>query len=86
LVPAVVTSSTPTKPESADVIVVTVNTVPPDARFFYKGKPVGRAPFRVELKPGERRSFEIGRAGYFARKVVVDGSKREMKVTMRPEH
>lgn len=65
--------------------MVTVNTIPEDARFFYKGKPVGRSPFRVELKPGERRSFEIGRPGYLARKVVVDGKKKEMIVAMRPE-
>jgi hypothetical protein len=70
---------------AAGVIVVTVTTVPPDARFFYKGKAVGRSPFRVELKPGERRSFEIGRPGYHARKVIVDGKKSELLVAMRPE-
>jgi hypothetical protein len=69
---------------SEELIVVTVTTIPPDARFYYKGKPVGRSPFRVELKPGQRRSFEIGRPGFYARKVVVDGTKREMKVAMRP--
>ncbi|HEY5954960.1 MAG TPA: PEGA domain-containing protein [Polyangiaceae bacterium] len=72
--------------ETSELIVVTVNTVPADARFFHKGKPVGRAPLRVELKPGERRSFEIGHPGYYARKVVVDGKKKEMTVTMRPDH
>ena len=70
---------------SEELIVVTVTTIPADARFFYKGKPVGRSPLRVELKPGQRRSFEIGHAGFYARKVVVDGSQREMKVSMRPE-
>jgi hypothetical protein len=84
-VPEVPSAATP-KAEATDLIVVTVNTVPPDARFFHKGKPVGRSPFRVELKPGERRSFEIGRPGFFARKVVVDGKKKEMTVTMRPDH
>jgi hypothetical protein len=68
-----------------DLVVVTVTTIPPDARFYYKGKGVGRSPFRVELKPGERRSFEIGRPGYHARKVVVDGKKKEMVVAMKPE-
>lgn len=70
---------------SGETIVVTVTAIPADARFFYKGKSVGRSPLRVELKPGERRAFEIGRPGYYARKVVVDGRKREMTVSMRPE-
>ncbi len=70
---------------SEELIVVTVTTIPPDARFFYKGKPAGRSPFRVELKPGQRRSFEIGHPGFYPRKVVVDGTKREMTVAMRPE-
>jgi hypothetical protein len=70
---------------SGDLIVVTVTTIPADARFFHKGKPVGRSPLRVELKPGERRSFEIGHPGYFARKVVVDGTQKDMTVAMRPE-
>ena len=70
---------------SGDLIVVTVTTIPADARFFHKGKPVGRSPLRVELKPGERRSFEIGHPGFFARKVVVDGTRKEMTVAMRPE-
>jgi hypothetical protein len=39
----------------------------------------------VELKPGQRRSFEIGRPGFHARKVVVDGTRMEMTVAMRPE-
>ena len=69
---------------SDELIVVTVTTIPSDARFFYKGKPVGRSPFRVELKPGQRRSFEIGHPGFYARKVVVDGTKTEMTVAMRP--
>jgi hypothetical protein len=70
---------------SGDMIVVTVTAVPPDARFFYKGKAVSGSPMRVELKPGEKRSFEIGRPGYRTRKVVVDGSQTEMSVGMRPE-
>lgn len=79
------TVTTPSSPSAPGLIVVTVTTVPPDARFFYKGKAVGHSPFVVELKPGERRSFEIGRPGYHARKVVVDGKKTELTVAMRPD-
>jgi hypothetical protein len=71
-------------PNPSGVIVVTVHTVPPDARFYAKGKPVGKAPLRLELKPGERRIFEIGRDGYLPRRVVVDSSTREFTVGMRP--
>lgn len=70
---------------SGDLIVVTVTAVPPDARFFYKGRAVSSSPMRVELKPGEKRVFEIGRPGYRTRRVVVDGSQLEMSVGMRPE-
>jgi pyruvate dehydrogenase E2 component (dihydrolipoamide acetyltransferase) len=70
---------------SGDLVVVTVTAVPPDARFFYKGRAVSGSPMRVELKPGEKRSFEIGRPGFRTRKVVVDGSQKEMTVGMRPE-
>jgi len=81
---APVASAAPS-PTLDDLIVVTVKTLPEDARFFYKGKPVGRSPFRVELKRGQRRAFEIGRPGFLARKVVVDGTKLDMTVAMRPE-
>lgn len=80
--------SAPTNAKSGDsegLITVLVKTVPPNARFFHKGKPVGRAPLTVELKPGERRFFEIGYPGYHARKVVVDGKQKEMTVAMRPQ-
>lgn len=64
-------------------IVVIVNVRPPQARIFYRGKEAGKAPLRVELDPGQRRSFEVGYPGFMTRKIVVDGSKPELLVGLR---
>jgi hypothetical protein len=64
-------------------IVVIVNVRPPQARIFYRGKEAGKAPLRVELEPGQRRSFEVGYPGFMTRKIVVDGSKPELLVGLR---
>jgi hypothetical protein len=63
--------------------VVIVNVRPPQARIFYRGKEAGKAPLRVELEPGQRRSFEVGYPGFMTRKIVVDGSKPELLVGLR---
>ncbi|HWA71776.1 MAG TPA: hypothetical protein VG937_05570 [Polyangiaceae bacterium] len=64
-------------------IVVIVNVRPPQARIFYRGKEAGKSPLRVELEPGQRRSFEVGYPGFMTRKIVVDGSKPELLVGLR---
>jgi hypothetical protein len=69
---------------SSGKIVVIVNVRPPQARIYYRGKEVGKAPLRVELEPGKRRSFEVGYPGFMTRKIVVDGSKPELLVGLRP--
>jgi hypothetical protein len=69
---------------SSGKIVVIVNVRPPQARIYYHGKEAGKAPLRVELEPGKRRSFEVGYPGFMTRKIVVDGSKPEILVGLRP--
>jgi len=58
---------------------------PGDAKFYRKGKAVSGSPMTVDLAPGEKRAFEVGRPGYVTRKVVVDGTKPEILVGLRPE-
>jgi hypothetical protein len=71
-------------PEGTRVVIVKLS--PPGARLFYKGKPVGSSPVRVELAPGEkRRAFEVGMPGWVTRRLVVDGSKPEMFIGLKPE-
>jgi hypothetical protein len=53
--------------------------------MFWRGKEVGTTPFTLELKPGEKHSYEMGLPGYVTRKVVVDGSKSEISIGMKPE-
>lgn len=38
----------------------------------------------VELAPGEKKAFELGKPGYNTRKVTVDGSQPKMVVGLRP--
>lgn len=71
-------------PDGTRVVIVTIS--PPQARLFRKGKPVGSSPVRVELAPDEkRRSFEVGAPGWRTRKLVVDGSKAEVFIGLKPE-
>jgi len=66
--------------------VVIVKISPPGARLFYKGKPVGASPVTVELAPGEKkRSFEVGMPGWVTRRLVVDGTKSEVFIGLKPE-
>ncbi len=64
--------------------VVTLTAKPPEAHFYLRGKEVGASPLRVELAPGEKRSYEVGLRGYGTRKVMVDGSKPEILVGLKP--
>jgi hypothetical protein len=65
--------------------VVTINVKPADARFFRKGKPVGTSPFTVELAPGEKQTFEVGKPGFSTRKMTVDGSQTNLSISLKPE-
>ena len=65
--------------------IVVVKLSPPGARLFRKGKPVGSSPVTIELGPDEKkRSFEVGMPGYITRKLVVDGSKPEIFIGLKP--
>ena len=69
----------------AGVRAVILKSRPPKAVFFRFGKRAGTAPFVVELQPGERRSYEVWLPGHTTRKVVIDGSKPEVTLGLRPE-
>jgi hypothetical protein len=53
--------------------------------MFWKGKEVGTTPFVLELPAGQRRSFELGKPGFITRKLVIDGSKTDITVGLRPD-
>jgi hypothetical protein len=65
--------------------IVVVKISPPGARLFRKGKPVGSSPVTIELAPGEKRSFEVGMPGWVTRRLVVDGTKPEIFIGLKPE-
>jgi hypothetical protein len=79
--PATAATSAP----SGDVVRVSIKSDPPGARMFWRGKEVGATPFVLELKPGEKHAYELGFPGYTTRKVVVDGSKPEIRIGLRPD-
>jgi hypothetical protein len=65
---------------------VVVKLTPPGARIFRKGKPLpGGSTVTIELPPDEKkRAFEVGMPGYETRKLVVDGSKSEIYIGLKP--
>jgi hypothetical protein len=81
-----VPSAQPAPSASAEAMrVVVVKAKPPQAKFYRKGKEVSGSPMTVELPPGEKRAYEVGLPGYVTRRLVVDGSKSEISVGLRPE-
>ncbi|MFZ5890162.1 MAG: hypothetical protein ACOY0T_03760 [Myxococcota bacterium] len=70
---------------SGDTVSVVISVRPPQARVFYRGKEVGKPPVTVEVERGKRRSFEVALPGFMTRKVIIDGSKPEVQVGLRPD-
>jgi hypothetical protein len=64
---------------------VIVKISPAKARLFRKGKPVGSSPVIIDLAPGEKRAYEVGAPGWATRKLVVDGSKPEIFIGLKPD-
>jgi hypothetical protein len=75
----------PLPPLAEGMTRVIVKLSPPKARLFRKGKPVGSSPVVIDLAPGERRAYEVGMPGWATRKLVVDGTKPEIFIGLKPE-
>jgi hypothetical protein len=63
---------------------ISIVTRPPGARIFHHGKEVGTTPLTIDLPEGEKRKFEVGLPGHVTRKLIVDGTKTEIVLGMRP--
>jgi len=72
-------------PASSGLLRIKVDSQPPGARMFWKGKEVGTTPFFLEFQPGEKHAYELGMPGYMTRKVVLDGSKTDINIGLRPD-
>jgi hypothetical protein len=70
---------------AGDTVRINVDSDPPGARLFWKGKEVGTTPFVLELKTGEKHAYELGLTGYTTRKVVIDGSKTDISIGLKPD-
>jgi hypothetical protein len=64
---------------------VTLMSIPPKAIFYRFGREAGVSPFVVELKPGERRAYEVTLPRHVTRKIVIDGSKPEVTFGLRDD-
>lgn len=68
----------------ADTVTVAFNVWPTGAFIAYKGREIGRSPFKMQIKRGEKRAVEVVFPGYMPRRVVVDGSQPEISFGMKP--
>jgi hypothetical protein len=73
------------KATSGELKRVNIDSEPPGARMYWRGKEVGTTPFVLEIPSGERRSYELGRPGFVTRKVVIDGSKSDITIGLKPD-
>jgi hypothetical protein len=71
-------------PPAEGTRVVVVKISPPQAKLWRKGKAVGSSPVTIELAPGEKRAYEVGMPGWVTRRLVVDGSKPEIFIGLKP--
>jgi hypothetical protein len=69
----------------ADMVTVAFNVWPPGARIAYMGKEIGRSPFTMQIKRGDKRAVEVVFPGYRPRRVVVDGSQPEIAFGLKAE-
>lgn len=66
-------------------VTVVVKVRPPEARLYHRGKEVGMSPVSIELAPGEKRAFEVGKRGYITRRLVLDGTQTNVFIGLRPD-
>jgi hypothetical protein len=69
----------------AGMVTVTFNVWPTGARIAFKGREIGRSPFKMQIRRGDTRAVEVVFPGFKPRKVVVDGSQPEISFGLRPE-
>ncbi len=66
--------------EDVSVTTVAIRVHPDGSRILEGAEVVGGSKLVVQLQPGQKRVFEIQHDGYSARRLVVDGTKPEIRV------
>jgi len=61
-----------------DTVEVTINIKPDGSTFYYKGKMLGKTPFVLKHPRGEKRAYDVGKMGYAARQVLINGAKKSI--------
>ncbi len=70
--------------EDVSVTTVTIRIHPDGSRVLEDSEVIGGSKLVVQLKPGQKRLFEIQHEGYSARRLEVDGSQPEIRVGLVP--
>jgi len=85
--PAAEPAATPTSAGDAEAgtRTVLVKAYPHGARIGYRGQQIGTNTAEVTIAPGERKALEIGLDGHSTRRLVVDGSKAEVTIVLKPK-
>lgn len=60
----------------ADEVRIQVVVKPDGTQFYYKGKVIGRTPFILKQPRGEKRTYEVVKAGHSPRRLVVTGNEK----------
>ena len=68
-----------------DTIPVRINIWPEGTRLYLRGRPVGRAPFTLRIPRGTKHVYEAVLPGYAPRRVIIDGSKKVVDVSLKKE-
>jgi len=68
-----------------DTVPVRINIWPEGTRLYLKGRPVGRAPFTLRVPRGTKHVYEAVLPGYAPRRVIIDGSKKVIDVSLKRE-
>jgi hypothetical protein len=68
----------------ADEAKIQVVVKPDGTQFYYKGKVVGRTPFILK-QPHEKRTYEVIKPGYGARRLVVTGNEKLIGFELQQE-
>jgi hypothetical protein len=65
------------------MITVRINITPEGSKLTLKGEEVGKTPMTLEIPRGERRVYEVVNRGYYARRLVIDGTKTDISFGLK---
>jgi hypothetical protein len=68
-----------------EFVKIEIAIKPDGSLLTYKGKTMGRTPFILKHPRNEKRTYEVGKAGYATRRVVVNGTERTIGMELQQD-